>query len=152
MKIVKLEEKHLEDLAEIDLMSNAPWTKDSFKTELSNGVARYYVAENDDGKAIGYVGYWWSFYEIQITFLAVHENVRRQGVAKALMQYVYDECVEMGTETIQLEVRSGNLSAISLYKNLGFVEVGVRPKYYGGTEDALLMDLAVKPKGNEIDG
>lgn len=152
MKIVKLAEKHLEDLAEIDLHSHAPWTKDSFKSELNNGVARYYVAENDDEKAIGYVGYWWSFYEIQITFLAVHENARRQGVAKALMQYVYEECQEMGTETIQLEVRSGNTSAISLYENLGFKKVGVRPKYYGGTEDALLMDLAVRPKGNEING
>ncbi len=150
MKIVKLEEKHLDDLAEIDLYSHAPWTKESFKSELSNGVARYYVAENDDGKAVGYVGYWWSFYEIQITFLAVSPDYRKQGIGRALMDYVYDECIEMGIETIQLEVRSGNTDAISLYKKLGFVEVGVRPKYYGGTEDALLMDLKVK--GNEVNG
>lgn len=150
MKIVKLDEKHLDDLAEIDAYSHAPWTKESFKSELSNGVARYYVAENDDGKAIGYVGYWWSFYEIQITFIAVSRDFRKQGIGKALMDYVYEECQQMGIETIQLEVRSGNIEAISLYKKLGFVEVGVRPKYYGGTEDALLMDLKVK--GNEVNG
>ncbi len=40
-----------------------------------------------------------------------------------------------------LEVRRSNSAAIALYESFGFVEVGVRAGYYGGSEDALLMNL-----------
>lgn len=143
MNIVKLEEKHLDDLAEIDKVSHAPWTKESFKSELTNGVARYFVME-DNGKAVGYIGYWWSFFEVQITFLAVHPDYRRRGIAEKLIDYVSKDCQEQDIETIQLEVRAGNVPAISLYEKCGFVRVGLRPKYYEGKEDAVLMDLVLK--------
>ena len=46
-----------------------------------------------------------------------------------------------------LEVRVSNLAARSLYQKLGFVEVGVRPRYYEDTgEDAVLMDYAITPE------
>ena len=149
MKIVNLEEKHLDALAEIDLVSHAPWTKESFKSELDNAVAFYRVAQTDDGKVMGYIGYWWSFFEVQITFLAVHPDYRQQGVAQKLIEHIYNELQEMDVETIQLEVRASNVPAISLYKKCGFVEVGRRPRYYGGTEDAILMDLAIERKNEE---
>ena len=143
MNIVKLEEKHLDDLAEIDAVSHAPWTKESFKSELENGVARYYVMEHNE-RAVGYIGYWWSFYEVQITFLAVHPSFRGKGIAKQLISHISNECKEMGVETIQLEVRQSNIPAISLYEKCGFYKVGTRPKYYGGKEDAILMDLPLR--------
>lgn len=149
MNIVKLEEKHLDALAEIDAVSHAPWTKESFKSELDNAVAFYRVAEDDDGKVMGYIGYWWSFFEVQITFLAVHPDYRQQGIAQKLIEHIYVELQEMDVETIQLEVRASNVPAISLYKKCGFVEVGRRPRYYGGTEDAILMDLAIERKNDE---
>ena len=149
MNIVKLEEKHLGALAEIDAVSHAPWTKESFKSELDNAVAFYRVAEDDDGKVMGYIGYWWSFFEVQITFLAVHPDYRQQGIAQKLIEHIYVELQEMDVETIQLEVRASNVPAISLYKKCGFVEVGRRPRYYGGTEDAILMDLAIERKNDE---
>ena len=41
-----------------------------------------------------------------------------------------------------LEVRAGNIPAISLYKKTGFTQVSVRKKYYqDNQEDALLMNL-----------
>lgn len=143
MKIVKLEEKHLDDLAEIDAVSHAPWTKESFKSELTNGVARYFVMMYGE-RAVGYIGYWWSFFEVQITFLAVHPDYRRKGVAERLVAHIYDELKGTGVETIQLEVRRSNIAAISLYKKCGFTQVGIRPRYYGGKEDAILMDLTIK--------
>ncbi|MBR3943388.1 MAG: GNAT family N-acetyltransferase, partial [Clostridia bacterium] len=108
MRIVKLEEKHLDALAEIDAVSHAPWTKESFKSELDNAVAFYWVAEADDGKVLGYIGYWWSFFEVQITFLAVHPDYRKQGIAQSLVEHIYKELQEMDIETIQLEVRASN--------------------------------------------
>ena len=38
-----------------------------------------------------------------------------------------------------LEVRVSNTPARSLYKKMGFEEVGVRKKYYEDTEDAIVM-------------
>lgn len=142
-KIVPLCERHLEDLSEIDAVSHAPWSKEGFKSELTNAVATYFVAETEDKKAIGYIGYWWSFTEVQITFLAVHPDFRRQGIAEHLVRYAADKCRKIDVQTMQLEVRRGNGAAIALYEKMGFVKVGVRPKYYGGTEDAILMDLSL---------
>ncbi|MBQ2967666.1 MAG: ribosomal protein S18-alanine N-acetyltransferase [Clostridia bacterium] len=144
MRIVKLEERHLDALSEIDAVSHAPWSKESFKSELDNAVAFYHVAESDEGVVLGYIGYWWSFFEVQITFLAVHPDYRRQGIAEKLIAHIYEELAEMDVETIQLEVRAGNEPAIRLYKKCGFVEVGRRPRYYGGKEDAILMDLTIE--------
>lgn len=149
MRIVKLEERHLDALSEIDAVSHAPWNKESFKSELDNAVAFYHVAEDENGKVLGYIGYWWSFFEVQITFLAVHPDFRRQGVAERLVGHIYNELREMDIETIQLEVRASNTPAINLYKKCGFVEVGRRPRYYGGKEDAILMDLAIERNKNE---
>jgi ribosomal protein S18 acetylase RimI-like enzyme len=43
-------------------------------------------------------------------------------------------------------VRRGNSGARALYGALGFVEIGVRPKYYADTgEDAVLMRLVLQP-------
>lgn len=149
MNIVPLEEKHLLQMAEIDAVSHAPWNAQSFRSELTNAVATYFVAEDEQGDVLGYIGYWWSFTEVQITFLAVAPAHRREGIGEALIHHAAAACRDIGVETMQLEVRSGNAAAIALYKKCGFVQVGLRPKYYGGTEDALLMDLTIERKNLE---
>ena len=45
-----------------------------------------------------------------------------------------------GRTFVSLEVRHSNLSAISLYRQLGFIETGRRKSYYENGEDALLME------------
>jgi [ribosomal protein S18]-alanine N-acetyltransferase len=39
-----------------------------------------------------------------------------------------------------LEVRAGNAAALALYAAEGFGETARRPGYYGGREDAVLME------------
>ena len=51
------------------------WSKDSFKKELNNDVARYLVAKIDD-KVVGYVGIWFVMDEGHITNVAVHSDYR----------------------------------------------------------------------------
>ena len=47
-----------------------------------------------------------------------------------------------GCERITLEVRESNTPAISLYKKLGYVNVGIRRSFYKNpVENALLMDF-----------
>ena len=52
------------------------------------------------------------------------------------MQYLSN----LGAAYATLEVRRSNLRAQNLYKSLGFVELGVRKRYYeDNREDALIM-------------
>ena len=52
------------------------------------------------------------------------------------MQYLSN----LGASYATLEVRRSNLRAQSLYQSLGFVQLGVRKRYYeDNREDALLM-------------
>ena len=44
-----------------------------------------------------------------------------------------------GLQTITLEVRESNTAAVRLYEGCGYHLVGKRPRYYEGTEDALLL-------------
>ena len=46
----------------------------------------------------------------------------------------------MGSHCLTLEVRASNLPARALYGKLGFVQVGLRPKYYQNPrEDGLIL-------------
>lgn len=47
------------------------------------------------------------------------------------MEHIINFCIEKKIKQINLEVSSNNTTAISLYQNYGFKEVGLRKKYYG---------------------
>ena len=49
------------------------WSKDAFKKELNNEVARYLVAKLD-GKVVGYVVIWFVMDEVHITNVSVHSD------------------------------------------------------------------------------
>ncbi|MBT8138545.1 MAG: GNAT family N-acetyltransferase [Gammaproteobacteria bacterium] len=82
--------------------------------------------------------------EWNLLYLLVAPAARRSGVAEALLQWLQSNIAhEAGS--LLLEVRCGNQAATALYKKCGFVEQGVRPRYYeplqvgGQREDALLL-------------
>lgn len=64
--------------------------------------------------------------EREILNIAVHPEYRRLGIAKKLIRNEIDRW----RTTHFLEVRQSNAAARSLYRSLGFEEVGVRPGYY----------------------
>ena len=57
------------------------------------------------------------------------------------MEHIINFCVEKNIKQINLEVSSNNTTAISLYQNYGFKEVGLRKKYYMNKYDAILFTL-----------
>ena len=80
--------------------------------------------------------------EVHIGTIAVLPEFRRQGIALSLITKVLIEANSFGAVQGMLEVRRGNIAAQELYRRLGFVVVGVRPRYYrDNQEDALLMTL-----------
>lgn len=115
------------------------WSKESFLDELSNELARYYCVFNED-KLIAYCGCWQILEEVHVTNIAVSPEFRKCHIGETLLMKIIDDCYKNMAKYITLEVRIGNLPAISLYKKYGFKSLGVRKGYYqDNNEDALIM-------------
>jgi len=132
---------------EIDRSSFAlPWPERSFRFELTeNDAAHLLVAEVAwSGRTClaGYLGYWLLVDEMHISTLAVHPDLRGQGVGERLLLAGLDQARRQGAELATLEVRPSNAAAVALYRKYGFGLVGRRRAYYcDNDEDALLMTL-----------
>ena len=121
---------------------SVPWSLDSIEIELLNEDKKlYYVIEDANG-VVGYAGAWLVYDEGQITNIAIRPSIRRQGFGAKLTSALIEECFKRGMHEIFLEVRISNLSALSLYRQLGFTVKGMRKNYYSEPkEDAYIMSL-----------
>ena len=126
---------------------SVPWSLDSIETELLNEDKKlYYVIEDANG-VVGYAGAWLVYDEGQITNIAIRPSARGQGFGAKLTSALIEECFKRGMHEIFLEVRISNLSALSLYRQLGFTVKGMRKNYYSEPkEDAYIMSL-IKEEG-----
>lgn len=117
-----------------------PWSLQSFIDEMErNACARYIVAE-ENGMLLGYAGAWLIMDEGHITNVAVTPSRRGEGIGKGLMRALMQYAANMGVQYMTLEVRRSNLTAQKLYHSLGFIDLGVRKRYYEDNgEDALLL-------------
>ena len=68
--------------------------------------------------------------EAEILSIGVDPKIRRSGLAVSLMREAILRLTGDGVKALFLEVDSGNVSAVNLYRKLGFQTVGARPGYY----------------------
>lgn len=142
IKIVKMQKSDVDNVIAIEEQAYGEhhWSKESFLNELSNELARYYSALDNDGNLVGYAGCWQILEEVHITNIAVAPQYRRQKIGKRLLQKIIDDCYENKAKYITLEVRVSNEAAIGLYEKYGFNSLGTRKGYYqNNNEDALIM-------------
>ena len=119
-----------------------PWSREDFETCVSSPLRHYLVAEDDTGRIVAYGGFQQVFDTADIENIAVEEDCRRKGIAKALFTALLDKGRENGVSRFFLEVRDSNLPAIRLYESFGFVEIAVRKDYYREPrEDARIYSL-----------
>jgi ribosomal-protein-alanine N-acetyltransferase len=107
-----------------------PWPARAFTAELEAKHIRYAAARADD-KLVGYAGISRLGrkrpYEYEIHTIGVDPTYQGQGIGRHMME----ELLEYASGgTIFLEVRTDNEAAIALYESLGFVNVGLRRRYY----------------------
>lgn len=80
--------------------------------------------------------------ELHIYSLDVEEKHRRQSHGKTLFTELIRRAKLRAVTKATLEVRVGNDAAISLYRSFGFVDEGIRAKYYHDDgSDAIIMWL-----------
>lgn len=139
-QIVKMQARHIEEIAEIEKLSfSKPWSFEALAEELSNPLAVFLVAVID-GKTVGYAGMHHIIDEGYITNIAVHPDYRRRGIATALINELDNYARKKGLALLTLEVRCSNTVAIDIYRRAGFDEAGIRKGFYDEPkEDALIM-------------
>ncbi|PID54768.1 MAG: ribosomal-protein-alanine N-acetyltransferase [Gammaproteobacteria bacterium] len=96
------------------------------------------------GEPIGFLVYQTVLDEAEVLNVVVAKSARGRGNGRRLLN---DLCVRLrkqGVKRLFLEVRIGNVAAISLYRAVGFTRIGLRKNYYrsgSGREDALMLAL-----------
>lgn len=142
---IQIKNATTDDLDEIynieeQIYPNHHWSKQDYEKELSNQLAHYRCAVNSDNKIIGHYGFWQLFEEAHLVTIEVLPEYREQKIATALMINLIEECYKLMIKYITLEVREGNVAAVSLYRKFGFSTIGMRKKYYqDNDENALIM-------------
>lgn len=140
IEIRELREEDIEELARIESESfSMPWSAESFRKLLSHSYCHYLVAVTE-GKVVGCCGYTDMCHEADIDNVVVDPHYRRRGIGEAMLRKLLAWGEDSQVEAFTLEVRVGNLEAIRLYRKLGFVLEGIRPRFYEKpVEDALIM-------------
>jgi ribosomal-protein-alanine N-acetyltransferase len=83
--------------------------------------------------------------EAEVLTIGVVPSMRRQGIARALLDASMKEARGLGVLTMFLEVGVRNQAARALYEATGFKEVGRRRRYYASGEDALILRATLEP-------
>lgn len=140
MKIVPMQEIHLDKLAQLEQMCfSHPWSRQALGEEFSNPAAVFLVAVEED-TVLGYAGMHVVYGEGYIDNIAVFPAARRKGVGRRLIEALVDWMEHHEGVFLTLEVRPSNEAAVLLYQSVGFREVGRRKGFYQDPEeDALLM-------------
>lgn len=140
-----LREEDIDQILKIEELSFAtPWTRQSFENELNLNQFAVYLVLEKEGQIVGYCGMWLIVDEAHITNIAVLPEFRGQQLGEAILRMIMEIAKERGAKTMTLEVRVSNEVAQSLYRKLGFMNGGIRKKYYTDNyEDALVMWVTI---------
>lgn len=116
-----------------------PWTEKQCAGALTqSSFAAFGLMER--GKLIGYISIYHFLPEMEIVNLGVLPAFRRKGAASRMLEKVLHIGHKMGMQKVSLEVRETNFPAIRLYRAMGFIQAGIRKKYYPDTnENALIL-------------
>ena len=123
-----------------------PWTLGIFHDCLRSGYGCWVMVENE--RVLGYGILSAAAGEAHILNVCVAPEAQGRGHGRRLVQRLIDLSRWHRVERVFLEVRPSNPRAIALYHDIGFNEIGRRPKYYpakGGREDALVMAIELLP-------
>jgi ribosomal protein S18 acetylase RimI-like enzyme len=77
--------------------------------------------------------------------VAVDPSWRGCGIGMALLSAAAEAARSLGADRLRLELRPSNRVALRLYERAGFTFLGRKPGYYDDGEDAIRMELTLRP-------
>ena len=99
----------------------------------------HYLVAEQDGRVVGHAVASVVADVAELQRIAVAEEVRRTGVARALLDEVLTLAARGGADRMLLEVREDNRAALAFYAAQGFVEVDRRRRYYRDGATAVVL-------------
>lgn len=117
-----------------------PWSRGIFRDCLLAGYCSLVL--DVDGVVTGHGIMSVAAGEAHILNICVHPQAQRAGYGRRMLHALLVKAEEAEAKKVFLEVRPSNTVALSLYRSVGFEEVGVRPAYYqaaNGREDAVVL-------------
>ena len=145
----------LRDVADVDVLMGAAfdpvfgeaWSKTQLSGMLITPGSWLLLLRLEDklaGFAIGRS----TLDETELMLLAISPDYRRRGLGRKLLNAVIAEARSRDAQRLFLEMRSDNETALGLYNDAGFIEVGRRSRYYRGSDgilrDAITMVLSLR--------
>ncbi len=138
------------DLAGVSAVEQAtyqfPWSPGIFRDCLLAGYPSLVLV--DDAMVIGYAIMSVAAGEAHILNICVHGDYQRMNFGRRMLRALLERAREAEVDSVYLEVRPSNEAGLGLYRAEGFVEVGIRPRYYQasrGREDAVILALTLLP-------
>lgn len=138
-EIILADRKHLALVADLEKETFFdPWSEKSLELFLTQDAFCALCMDGD--KLASYCTVTTVLDEAQIINVATSNSYKGRGKASSVLEFVFDECKKRKITSISLEVREGNIAAISLYEKLGFAVAGKRKDFYKNPrENALVM-------------
>lgn len=150
VQVRPMTEADLDQVIEIERsLPEAPhWPRSAYLTAIDPQASPPRIAlvaeETCSGVIVGFAAASLLPPQGELETIAIASNLQRRGLARRLFTPLAEELRAAGVSEIILEVRASNQPALGLYRSLGFLESGRRPRYYvDPVEDALLLSLVL---------
>ncbi|MEH6388721.1 ribosomal protein S18-alanine N-acetyltransferase [Pseudomonas profundi] len=121
-----------------------PWTRGIFLDCIRSGYECWVSFEGATQVGHGVLSA--AAQESHLLNLTVRPDCQGRGYGLRMLEQLMERAKHRDAEVAFLEVRESNISAIRLYENFGFNEIGRRRGYYPaaqGQEDALVMAFSL---------
>ncbi len=147
------EPRHAEGLFQLEQKCfPSPWDMEEIQGLIGRNLPLYTLAALLEDEPIGYVSA--TFSEpgvLHIISICVSPELRRRGIAGDLLSCALQWGRHLEARRVVLEVREGNLPAISFYSNLGFANSGTIQNFYGRGINGILMEKFLEPIPGTLD-
>ncbi len=117
-----------------------PWSEKTFKSCIGDRYFGFYLIDHND--IIGFYIGEYILGEATLMDICISPSQQGNGFGKHLLNHYTKQAKLLGAEHLLLEVRAKNISALMMYINDGYSEIGRRTGYYPsniGYEDAIVM-------------
>ena len=146
----RFEPMRMEDVDDVAMIERVaypfPWTAGIIRDCLRAGYDCWLLVAN--GERVGYGIVSIAADEAHLLNICISPLHQGCGYGRQLLLGLVELARRRSVERIYLEVRPSNGRAITLYRTIGFREVGRRPRYYPAgddREDALVLTLELQP-------
>lgn len=123
-----------------------PWPAGEFASLLSMPSTHAFAIQRD-GHHLALILVRIAADEAEILTVGVDPGFRGKGLGLAVLARAENAVCASGAVSMFLEVNQHNHPAQALYTRAGYSEIGRRPRYYRGRDDALIFRKSLLERG-----